>query len=929
MSALRGRESEAGALARVVRAAADGAGGVVVVEGPPGIGKSRLLAEAASFAADQGVQIAAGAADELDQVTPWAPLLRALSSTSPIVLSKHDLAAFRSLLDQRLALIERIREALEQSSRNRALLITLDDLQWADAATVLALGLLPAQLFSYPVAWVLALRPSPSSPQLQGLAARLDEAGATRLHLGPLEPHAVRALAADILGAAADATVFDVIARADGSPLYAIELLRAATTSASATGDNSLDLTTPEVPTSLRSIIAAHLRWLSDATRDLLSVASVLGREFTVSELAAVSGHSASRLLEPIGEALRAEVITENKDRLAFRHDLMRESLYADLPPSLRRALHRDAAAALRREGASLVRVAGQYAAGSRPGDDEAIEVLGTAAGELFGTSPSAAADLALRAAELLPAYDQRRPALSAKAIRLLGWAGRLEDARAYGEGYLATHQVPPQEEAEILLGIRRAWTAGLVRPYPAQLPAHILGNPAVQTGVRANLLAIEQLERIQAGDFAAADQGFSTAMRLVAEAGEDIYVAAIVPLWVVADAMQGKVSQGLGRARGFLERYGGPQAQPLIAATMHHQIAMCLGGLGRAQEALTAITQAARAADSCGFNLSVHARYFRSVLLHQQGRLDDACAEARTAAGYAQALGLDECAASSLTALTELLIRKGELSEANTAAAQLIADADSGSLFAERYWARSLVLDALGKPQAALEALDPVFEKFSSGPSLFACWQPSRLPKVVELAMRAGNDDRAGRATAVAKALADANPAVSLHAAITLHARALMDHDPELLQQAVEMLTRCEWPLATAFAREHLGRLLAERGQTDTAIAALEVAYATYTFAGARRDTARVRRALRELGVRKRRAAVARPDYGWASLTSAELAVVDVVAAGASNKDAAAQLFLSPDTVNTHLRHAFGKLQIRSRVDLARLAATRDAQRR
>jgi DNA-binding CsgD family transcriptional regulator len=928
VSALRGRESEAGALARVVTAAADGAGGVVVVEGPPGIGKSRLLAEAASFAADQGVQIAAGAADELDQVTPWAPLLRALSSTSPIVLSKHDLAAFRGLLDQRLALIERIREALEESSRNRALLITLDDLQWADAATVLALGLLPAQLFSYPVAWVLALRPSPSSPQLQGLAARLDEAGATRLHLGPLAPPAVRALAADILGEDPDASVIDVIARADGSPLYAIELLRAAAASASAPCD-SVDLTTREVPASLRSIIAAHLRWLSVATQDLLSVASVLGREFTVSELAAVSGRSASQLLEPIGEALRAEVITENKDRLAFRHDLLRESLYADLPTSLRRALHRDAAAALRREGASLVRVAGQYAAGSWPGDDEAIEVLGTAAGELFGTSPSAAADLALRAVELLPAHDQRRPALSAMAIRLLGWAGRLEEARAFGEGYLATHQVPPQEEAEILLGIRRAWTTGLVRPYPAQLPAHILDNPAVQTGIRANLLAIEQLGRIQAGDFAAADQGFSIAMRLVAEAGEDIYVAAIVPFWVVTDAMQGKVSQGLDRARGFLERYGGPQAQPPIAATMHHQIALCLGGLGRTEEALAAITEAARAADSCGLSLSVHARYFRSVLLHHQGRLDDACAEARTAAGYAQALGLEECAASSLTALTELLIRKGELSEANTVAAPLIADADSGSLFAERYWARSLVLDALGKPQAALEALDPVFEKFSRGPLLFACWQASRLPKVVELAMRADNDDRAGRATAVAKALADANPAVSLHAAIALHARALMDHDPELLQQAVEMLTGCQWPLATAFAREHLGRLLAGHGQTDTAIAALEAAYATYTSASAHRDTARVRRALRELGVRKRRAAVARPHHGWASLTSAELAVVDVVAAGASNKDAAAQLFLSPDTVNTHLRHAFAKLQIRSRVDLARLAARRETQSR
>jgi DNA-binding CsgD family transcriptional regulator len=76
---------------------------------------------------------------------------------------------------------------------------------------------------------------------------------------------------------------------------------------------------------------------------------------------------------------------------------------------------------------------------------------------------------------------------------------------------------------------------------------------------------------------------------------------------------------------------------------------------------------------------------------------------------------------------------------------------------------------------------------------------------------------------------------------------------------------------------------------------------------------------------VRKRRVAVARPDHGWASLTSSELSVVEIVAGGATNKEAAARLFLSPDTVNTHLRHAFAKLKIRSRVELARIAAERE----
>jgi DNA-binding NarL/FixJ family response regulator len=97
-----------------------------------------------------------------------------------------------------------------------------------------------------------------------------------------------------------------------------------------------------------------------------------------------------------------------------------------------------------------------------------------------------------------------------------------------------------------------------------------------------------------------------------------------------------------------------------------------------------------------------------------------------------------------------------------------------------------------------------------------------------------------------------------------------------------------------------------------------------SHVRAGAHHDTARVRAALRGHGVRKRQPSAGRPRPGWGSLTSSELTVVDPVARGLTNREAATELFLSPDTVNTHLRHAFGKLGIRSRVDLARLAAQR-----
>jgi DNA-binding CsgD family transcriptional regulator len=918
---LRGRERECAELSRLTASAASGAGGVVVVEGAAGIGKSRLLAEAARIAVGQGVQVAAGVADELDQVTPWAPLLRALSSTDPVVLSEDELVPLRGLVDQRLAVIECIRAALERVSRRRPLLITLDDLQWADPATLLALGLLPVQLFSYPVAWVLAQRPVPSSSQLQGMVARLDEAGAARLRLGPLDAGAAQALAADILGAQPDPRRAELVAQADGNPLYLIEVLRGAGGGTALLPGRAGQEQAP-VPPSLRSVIAAHLRSLPEASRELLKVASVLGREFTVSELAAVTGSPASQLVLPLEQALLAQVIAERGDHLTFGHDLMRQAVYTNLPASLRLALHRDAAGALRREGAPLARVAAQYAAGAQPGDEQAIEVLTAAAGQLFSTSPSAAADLAVRALDLLAEPDERRTGLTVMAVGLLGWAGRIADARAVGEGYLAGHQLPPPSEAEILLGVRRAWAQSRMRPYPSPLPARVLDDPAVPAGTRSNLLALEQLERMRTGDFAGADRALATAMRFAAEGGDDLDVATVLPLWVTNDNMQGRLSDGLNRARTAFERPG-PAWPSVVAAGLQDAMAQCLGGLGRTREAMTVVEQTVLAADSCGFPVvSSHGRFKRAMFLLDQGRLDDARAEAVAAVGYAEALGIDEVLNSSRALLTEVLIRQADLAAAE---AVVPRGANDDSLFTEPDWALALHLDAQGKTRAALEALDRVFEQFGRGILIFATWQAGRLPRTVDLAMRAGDERRAAAAADAAATLAAVNPGVPLLAGLALQARGLLERDAGALRQAVGLVAEAEWPLAAAAAREDLGRAVARRGDRGPAIAALESAYAAFSEAGARRDAARVRSALRELGVRKRRVAVARTDHGWASLTSSELSVVEIVAGGATNKETAARLFLSPDTVNTHLRHAFAKLQIRSRVELARIAAERE----
>jgi DNA-binding CsgD family transcriptional regulator len=154
---------------------------------------------------------------------------------------------------------------------------------------------------------------------------------------------------------------------------------------------------------------------------------------------------------------------------------------------------------------------------------------------------------------------------------------------------------------------------------------------------------------------------------------------------------------------------------------------------------------------------------------------------------------------------------------------------------------------------------------------------------------------------------------------------RGLVDGDPRPVARALRILEDSERPLVRAEALEDLAVVVAP-GRPREAVDALDRALRLFDAAGAEVDAARVRSRLRELGVHRRRTPV-RPaaEHGMAALTRAEREVVELVAAGGTNRRVAEQLFLSPHTVNTHLRNAFVKLGVRSRVELARLVARRD----
>jgi DNA-binding CsgD family transcriptional regulator len=198
---------------------------------------------------------------------------------------------------------------------------------------------------------------------------------------------------------------------------------------------------------------------------------------------------------------------------------------------------------------------------------------------------------------------------------------------------------------------------------------------------------------------------------------------------------------------------------------------------------------------------------------------------------------------------------------------------------------------------------------------------------QLVRIALAAKDLELAETAVAAAHRRAQRNPGVRTVAATAAHASGLLTGSTAELGRAVELFEEGPRPLALASALEDLGVTAGHAAATQQSVQALDRALVIYARAGAIWDAGRVRGRLRALGVRRRLVTPERPDSGWAAMTDSELAVARLVAQGLTNREVAEQLFVSPHTVSSHLRHAFAKLDVNSRVELTRIAAERGAR--
>jgi DNA-binding CsgD family transcriptional regulator len=911
-------------LDRAAQGAAAAASCVLLVDGEPGIGKSLLLRDCACVAAGRGFSLATGTADQLGQTIPFFPLLTALRQ--PLTGCEPQLDDSGDAVPARIGALH---DHLIERAAVAPVLITVDDLQWADHATLLALRVLPGQLARHPVAWVLARSGTPGGRDADLLFDVLLSHGATRLILGPLGDEAVTDLLTAAFGGPPDGQLLALAAGAAGNPAVLAELIEGLRDdkAVQVTGGQA-GLVSAGLPARVNRVARHRLAGLSDQAQHLLRTAAALGGPFRLPDMAEMLGVTPAQLLPLVEETLAAGIVVADEAAFSFRQPLLGHALGEMVPRPARSALHRQFGEILLRRGEAPAAAASHLLEAAAPGDGMSLAGLDDAAAELLPTAPQAAARLAVRALDLtqpgapaaldIPATRARAVA-AAEALTAAGQFGHAASIIRHG----LAQPLPPVAEARFRCALATILAAS-GEPELARAEAETaLAAPDLPDGLR-DAARTAQLQALAGVPGPAGQDADRLAAAILADPAQHSGQAVTAALLAVAliRCDEGQVSDGIellheAARQGRAVSPDARQAQPLLvaAATLAD-----LGRYGEAEKVIQGIDRDTVRGIPADAVLSILAA--RHCLAH--GDLSRAAAAARAAVaaageapGYAS---LGHCL------LGLIALRQGDLA----AAAQHLASRPAPATQLAASYARTAarlteaMLAAAGEgPAAAIGHIRAACVHLQRRPGILL-GDPGIPAWLVRTALAAGQDDLAAEVARAASALAHASPDMPALTAAAAQCQGLLTHDPAQLADAAAQHTD---PWAQASAAEDLAVLLASQASKDQAITRLHEAMAGYARAGASTDMARIRGRLRRLGVRRRywTASAGRPLTGWASLTDAERATAQLAAQGLNNRQIGGRLYISRHTVAFHLRQIFRKLQISSRVQLTRIVVEQD----
>jgi DNA-binding NarL/FixJ family response regulator/tetratricopeptide (TPR) repeat protein len=907
--ALAGRAAELGLLDGKLRALAEG-GGAVLIEGEPGIGKSALVRAALGSSLPGGCQVFWGAGDEMGQELPLLPFLDALEVRRPSAnarrtamagLLRGEVAADRGT-DLPAMLAEQLIALTIDEAAARPVVLVIDDLQWADPASVKLWARLARTARHLPVLLIGMSRPVPQRSDL--LALRRAMNNGNRIQLDALSESAVAELVVALSGGRPDHGLLQLAARAAGNPLYLTEMFAALARSGgvTVTPSGTAKLAAGSVPHSLPGAIADRLGLVSAPTRNVLRAAALLGVQFTYADLTTVLGRKLGELIPALNEARTCGVLTDaDGTSLAFRHPMIRDAIYGELPVAVRTAWHREAGHALAANGAAPSRVArqllraitrpasitgkldllagepaglssraeaGNSAAAERaadferppagpgvsrptgPIDEWMLDWLAASADSLVAQAPGVAAELLGQAVDQIPPRSAEHIWLASRLADALYRTGDVADAEQVATRALATATDP-----DLLVDLHwtlaqcrlAAWDAGQSLPTIQQA----LAAPGLSVKHRGRLLVLSARTRLSLGSLQEAGQEADRALASASEIEDTWGVGWALHVLAYVATARGDLTGGLRLSDRALAVAETDPALTDLSLLLQVNKAVTLFNLDRVHAALDTAGQARRRADQVGTAVRVaQAHSIYAQALYEMGRWDDALTEMEV---------VPEDLKDPLIACCELGIAAKISFHRNLpdAACRYLAAADA---YAERLSPRVAPPLALGHSMDREEADDPGAALVILTSALEAAteaedpWGTEDLiPDAVRLALKAGDKATARTLTERFGKLADKS-AIPHQSAAALYCRGMVDRAPDVLLASAHRYAEAAKPLLRAKALEAAAGCLADGEDRAAARRAFDQAVGAYKLLGAEADLNRIRSAFHAHGIRQRR---------------------------------------------------------------------------
>lgn len=947
-SPLVGREVEVGEIERALERLDAGAQICLAIEGEPGIGKTRLLEELRRRADERGCLVLRGTASELGTYVPFEPVIDAfdayLSSQVDGVLAgwpeelRHELGIiFPSLRgtggaapsggDERYRAHRAIRDLVERLAAERPLVVVLDDAHWADDASLELIQSLLRRPADAPALLALGLRAGQVPPRLE---AALAAPGLGRIVLGPLSREAAAGLLA---GAARPRELDEIYEASGGNPFYLEQLWRTrGGTGASAPGEEG------RVPASIAASVAAELAVLPASAQRMIRSAAVAGDPFEPDVAAEIAELDHDTGLTMLDELLAVDLVrpTELPRRFAFRHPLVRRAVYASAPAGTRIASHRRAATALASRGAPATARAHHVEQAGHRADPEAIAILLEAGTASASRAPAVAARWFEAALRLLPAADvTQQVAVRRQLAQALRSCGQLEPCRAVlleAIELIADDADPTLIELTTRCAAVERWL-GREDEARQRLNRARQQLPEGATAAGATLGVELSLHGVFERDLPRAIESGEAALAFARGLDSPALTAAAAAALCLAEAGSAQIESAQSHraeATGIIDDLDDEELAEHLEA---------LYSLGWAENYLehfeAAVAHVDRAIEIVrrgdGAQPLVPMLLVKCYPLETTGRLEEAAALCDAAVEAAHLDGATHFLPWALFERAWAHYYRGELGAAIACAedSMRISKTDIGgtgpSAGIGPAWVLGSALVESGKAERATQLLRPLAGEDIEGAMVVErgfFWETLALAEI-----GVGNHDRAEdyiqRSEQDAAMTGQAIPrgtALRARAALRLAAGDPADC-AELAGESAEAFTSIGARIEVAFSRSLQGRALAEADQRKAAIGVLRAAEAELDICGSTRERDAARRELRKLGARAEvRGPATGAEAGLAALTEREREIADLVTDRLTNREIAAQLFLSEKTVESHLRNVFVKLGASSRVEVARM---------